>query len=154
MTELRKVLIVTDAWHPQVNGVVRSIERTASNSRRLKRRSTARWMRPRNGQTIETVAIPDQGRMTLCISSQAGCALQCAFCATGRLGFTRHLQAWEIVAQVLAARAALEPGEQLRNVVFMGMGEPLHNYDNTMKAMRMLHAEEGLAISPRRITTV
>jgi 23S rRNA (adenine2503-C2)-methyltransferase len=101
---------------------------------------------------IESVFIPDTPAMTFCVSTQVGCAMSCGFCLTGKMGLVRHLTAGEIVGQVLTLAAATGLLDQSFNVVLMGMGEPLHNYDNTMKALRMLHAEEGLAISPRRIT--
>ena len=101
---------------------------------------------------IESVFIPDTPAMTFCVSTQVGCAMACGFCLTGKMGLVRHLTAGEIVGQVVMLASATGLLEQPFNIVLMGMGEPLHNYDNTMKALRMLHAEEGLAISPRRIT--
>src|SRR5690606_25196748 len=91
-------------------------------------------------------------RVTLCISTQYGCAMGCRFCASGRAGLRRGLEAHEIVAQVLVARAHLEPGEELKNLVFMGMGEPLHHYDRTARALRLLLHPDGQNMSPRRIT--
>ncbi|MDP9035412.1 MAG: 23S rRNA (adenine(2503)-C(2))-methyltransferase RlmN [Myxococcota bacterium] len=91
-------------------------------------------------------------RVTQCVSTQVGCAMGCTFCASGVAGFKRHLGADEIVAQVLAGRARLEGQERLRNVVFMGMGEPLHNYEATACALRLLTHREGLALSARRVT--
>jgi 23S rRNA (adenine2503-C2)-methyltransferase len=101
---------------------------------------------------IESVFIPDTPAMTFCVSTQVGCAMSCGFCLTGKMGLVRHLTAGEIVGQVVTLAAATGLLDQAFNIVLMGMGEPLHNYDNTMKALRMLHAEDGLAISPRRIT--
>jgi 23S rRNA (adenine2503-C2)-methyltransferase len=95
---------------------------------------------------------PWDGRVTLCISTQIGCAMGCVFCASGQAGLERGLGAEEIVAQVLAARLHLAQGERIRNLVFMGMGEPLHHYDETARAIRLLTHAEGLAMSPRRIT--
>jgi 23S rRNA (adenine2503-C2)-methyltransferase len=91
-------------------------------------------------------------RVTQCISTQVGCAMGCVFCASGVAGFKRHMGPDEIVAQVLEGRARLDPGERLRNVVFMGMGEPLHNYDATARALRLLTHPEGIALSSRRVT--
>ncbi|MBN1606062.1 MAG: 23S rRNA (adenine(2503)-C(2))-methyltransferase RlmN [Polyangiaceae bacterium] len=91
-------------------------------------------------------------RATLCVSTQYGCAVRCAFCASGRSGLLRGLRADEIEAQVLLARTQLDPGERLRNLVFMGMGEPLQNYDPTARALRLLMHPDGLGMSPRRIT--
>ena len=101
---------------------------------------------------IEAVLIPDPPRLTLCISSQAGCGMACAFCATARLGLLRNLSATEIVGQVLAAQAQLRPGERITNVVFMGMGEPLANYDALVQAIEILSADWGVGLSARRIT--
>jgi 23S rRNA (adenine2503-C2)-methyltransferase len=94
----------------------------------------------------------DVVRVTQCISTQVGCAMGCVFCASGVAGLKRHLGPDEIVAQVLLGRGLLEPGEELRNVVFMGMGEPLHNYDATVRALRLLVHPDGLGLSSRRIT--
>jgi 23S rRNA (adenine2503-C2)-methyltransferase len=95
---------------------------------------------------------PWDGRVTLCVSTQIGCAMGCTFCASGQAGLERGLKAEEIVAQVLVAKGHLAPGEHLRNLVFMGMGEPLHHYDETARALRLLTHAEGIAMSPRRIT--
>ncbi len=105
-----------------------------------------------DGRRIESVFIPDTPAMTFCISTQVGCAMACGFCLTGRMGLVRHLTAGEIVGQVRVLAAATGLLDSPFNIVLMGMGEPLHNYDQTMKALRMLHAEQGLAVSPRRVT--
>jgi 23S rRNA (adenine2503-C2)-methyltransferase len=104
-----------------------------------------------DGERIESVLIPEKDHSTLCVSSQAGCPLRCAFCATGKLGLRRNLSSGEILAQVLLMRRRLEPGGKL-NLVFMGMGEPLLNYDNLKRALETITAEEGMAISPRHVT--
>ncbi len=106
-----------------------------------------------DGALVEAVAMRDEGRRTVCVSSQAGCALKCAFCATGTMGLTRNLTAGEMVDQVLQA-SRLFPGEEkpVTNAVFMGMGEPLQNYDNVVRAVRLLGLEMGLAISATRVT--
>ena len=104
------------------------------------------------GRAVESVIIPDPPRLTACISSQAGCAMGCEFCATARLGLQRNLAAVEIAAQLVAVRRLLDPGERLSNVVFMGMGEPLHNYDALVEALEILTADWGLGLSGRRIT--
>jgi 23S rRNA (adenine2503-C2)-methyltransferase len=108
-----------------------------------------------DGEKIETVLMRFTGRVTACISSQVGCAMGCVFCATGQMGYTRHLTPGEIVAQAVhvarALRAAREP-HRLRNIVLMGMGEPLHNYDAVMHAIDILRDETGLAIAGERIT--
>ncbi len=91
-------------------------------------------------------------RVTQCISSQVGCAMGCVFCASGVAGLKRHLSAGEIVAQVLLGRTLLDEGEAIRNVVLMGMGEPLHNYDNVARALRLLTHADGMNLSSRRVT--
>ena len=96
--------------------------------------------------------IPDTPAMTFCISTQVGCAMACAFCLTGKMGLVRNLTAGEIVGQVRVLVDALDMRDARFNIVLMGMGEPLHNYDETMKALRILGDAQGLAISPRRIT--
>ena len=106
-----------------------------------------------DGAAIETVLMYFRGRATACLSTQVGCAMGCVFCATGQMGFRRHLSPGEIVAQAVhVARALRERGEALRNIVLMGMGEPLHNYDATMAALETLMDHRGLAIAPRFIT--
>lgn len=119
-------------------------------------------------ESIETVLMRFSGRATACISSQVGCAMGCVFCATGQMGYTRHLSAGEIVAQAVHVARALRqpasakchvirdtsPGAQrrLRNLVLMGMGEPLHNYDAVMHAVDILRDDAGLALGAGRIT--
>ncbi len=107
-----------------------------------------------DGQLIETVMMEyDDNRRTACISTQAGCAMGCVFCATGQMGFARHLSEGEIIQQALhVARDLQHEGDRLSNVVLMGMGEPFHNYDNTLDAIRRLTDEEGLGIGQRHIT--
>ena len=104
-----------------------------------------------DGEFIETVAIPEGSRLTLCISSQAGCALQCAFCATGAMGFTRNLQMFEIAGQVREMKL-LDPPKQVTNVVFMGMGEPLMNWKAVDPTLTVLNSPSGLGIGARHIT--
>jgi len=104
-----------------------------------------------DGEFIETVAIPEGSRLTLCISSQAGCALQCAFCATGAMGFTRNLQMFEIAGQVREMKL-LDPPKQVTNIVFMGMGEPLMNWRAVDPALTVLNSPSGLGIGARHIT--
>src|SRR3954468_3122833 len=102
-------------------------------------------------EAIETVAIPDGDRMTICISSQAGCALQCAFCATGAMGFTRNLAVHEIACQVRELKLLDNP-IRVTNIVFMGMGEPLMNWKAVSPALTILNDENGLGIGARHIT--
>lgn len=103
------------------------------------------------GAAVETVLIPSRGRRTVCVSSQAGCTRRCAFCATARLGFGRNLSAGEIVLQYLVAARAARPGPAPRNVVFMGMGEPLDNLDEVLRAVRAL-VDVHPGLSPRQVT--
>ena len=105
-----------------------------------------------DGRRIESVFIPDTPSMTFCISTQVGCAMACGFCLTGKMGLVRNLTAGEIAGQVRVLAAATGLLDHPFNIVLMGMGEPLHNYDQTMKALRILHTEHGLAVSPRRVT--
>lgn len=131
-------------------------------------------VRYQDGGTVETVLIPalqedseedaeaeaepesgerrPERRVTQCISSQVGCAMGCVFCASGVAGLTRNLSAGEVLAQVLLGRAQLVGDEALRNVVLMGMGEPLHNYGNTARVLRLLTHREGIGLSTRRVT--
>jgi 23S rRNA (adenine2503-C2)-methyltransferase len=105
-----------------------------------------------DGRRIESVFIPDTPAMTFCVSTQVGCAMSCDFCLTGKMGLVRNLTAGEIVGQVRVLASATGLLDAPFNIVLMGMGEPLHNYDQTMKALRILHQEHGLAVSPRRVT--
>jgi 23S rRNA (adenine2503-C2)-methyltransferase len=109
-------------------------------------------LRLADGHFIESVFIPDTPSQTFCLSTQVGCAMRCAFCLTARMGIVRNLSAGEIVGQVRVLLKELDMLGHRFNIVLMGMGEPLHNYDATMKALRVLGDEHGLAVSPRRIT--
>ena len=111
-------------------------------------------LRLADGQTIETVLMGYTGRSTACVSTQAGCAMGCVFCATGQMGFVRHLRAGEIVAQVLHVQRELRArgAAGLRNLVLMGMGEPLHNYDAVLTALEILTDDRGVALAPSRVT--
>jgi 23S rRNA (adenine2503-C2)-methyltransferase len=110
-------------------------------------------LRLHDGQEIETVVMGYPGRFTACISSQAGCAMGCVFCATGQMGFVRHLSHGEIVTQIMEAQRLLRAeGNRLRNLVLMGMGEPLHNYDVVMEALASACHLPGLGIAPSRIS--
>jgi len=105
-----------------------------------------------DGEAIESVIIPAARRLTLCLSSQVGCAMGCEFCATARMGLHRNLTAAEMAGQVIMARRELGPDTPLTNFVFMGMGEPLANYPQLARTLRIMTAPWGLGISPRRIT--
>jgi 23S rRNA (adenine2503-C2)-methyltransferase len=108
-----------------------------------------------DGQSIESVLIPDGEKTTQCISSQVGCAVDCQFCATAKLGLVRNLTAGEIVDQVYLGRkllAEVDPGRRITNLVYMGMGEPLHNYDPLIRSIKILTNDKGAKLGQRRIT--
>ena len=125
--------------------VVSRVARAADGTRKL-------LLRLGDDAEIESVIIPMDGRTTLCLSSQAGCAMACQFCATARMGLHRNLAANEILGQIIAAKPECADAERLTNYVFMGMGEPLANYSRLSRALTIMTADWGLAISPRRIT--
>lgn len=106
-----------------------------------------------DGNKIESVLMRHDNRNTVCVSSQVGCPMACSFCATGKMGFIRNLSAGEIIEQVvLFARIAKEDGQRIANIVFMGMGEPLLNYDNVMAAVKVFNDQKGLNIGARHIS--
>jgi 23S rRNA (adenine2503-C2)-methyltransferase len=148
MTDLPKLLrsSLSEEWNIKLPPVHRRFDSIDGTRRYLVRLDDA--------ELAETVFIPEEHRSTICISSQVGCALACTFCLTGQLGLTRHLTPGEIAAQVLIAQRDNLTWEMRDsfNIVLMGMGEPLHNYDNVMKALRILHDEHGLNMSMSRIT--
>jgi 23S rRNA (adenine2503-C2)-methyltransferase len=117
---------------------------------------TVKWLWSlRDGTLVETVLMHYDDRSTVCVSSQAGCAMGCSFCATGQAGFDRQLTTGEIVEQVVrAARRARDDGRRLSNVVFMGMGEPLANYDATWAAVERIHTDVGLSARHLTVSTV
>jgi 23S rRNA (adenine2503-C2)-methyltransferase len=128
-----------------------SIPRLELSTRQLSSDGTEKFLfRLSDGEHIETVAIPEGSRLTLCISSQAGCALQCSFCATGAMGFARNLRAFEIAGQV--REVILLTGRKPTNIVFMGMGEPFMNWKEVDLALTILNDEMGLGIGARHIT--
>ncbi len=113
---------------------------------------TRKWLlEMEDGLRIETVLIPEEDHWTQCISTQVGCAMGCTFCRTARMGFKRSLSTWEILEQVSLARRTFREG-RIRNVVLMGMGEPLANYESVVRALRLMLLPEGLSLSRRRIT--
>jgi len=135
------------------------IERPAIATAQHSVDGTRKWLlRFGDGQEVETVHIPEEDRGTLCVSSQVGCTLTCTFCHTGTQRLVRNLSAAEIVGQVMTARDQLgewpspQDGRLLSNIVLMGMGEPLYNYDNVAQAMKIVMDGEGISISKRRIT--
>ncbi len=109
-------------------------------------------LRADDGALVEAVLIPEEDRLTLCVSSQVGCALACSFCATGKMGFTRNLRAGEIIDQFCRMRALVAPDRRITNVVFMGMGEPLLNLDAVGRAISLLLDPKAFALAPRRVT--
>ena len=139
----------------ELRELLKTVARLAAPRVLRKERSddgTIKWLLDvGNGQAVETVLIPEPRRTTLCVSSQAGCALDCAFCATGAQGFNRNLTAAEILGQVAWASASIAPDE-ISNVVFMGMGEPLANYRNLLIAIRLLLDDHAYGLSRRRVT--
>ena len=105
-----------------------------------------------DGETVESVLLRSRERVTVCVSSQVGCAVKCAFCATGMSGFTRNLEAAEIVDQALHALRGVDLAGRTPNIVYMGMGEPLRNYDATVRSIRLLMERSGLGVGARKIT--
>ena len=130
-----------DILTPQVIRKERSVDGT-----------TKLLLRLSDGRQIESVFIPDTPSQTFCISTQVGCAMRCAFCLTGKMGIDRNLTAGEIAGQVRVLARELDMLDTRFNIVLMGMGEPLHNYDATMSALRILADDHGLAVNPRRVT--
>ena len=135
------------------------VARPATSLAQDSRDGTRKWLlRLEDGQEVECVHIPEAERGTLCVSSQVGCTLTCRFCHTGTQRLVRNLSAAEILGQVMLARdhfgewPSPKEDRQLTNIVMMGMGEPLYNYDNIAKALKIVMDHEGLAISKRRIT--
>jgi 23S rRNA (adenine2503-C2)-methyltransferase len=136
-----------------------SIRRTGIAEAQLSTDGTRKWLLDfKDGKQAETVFIPERDRGALCISSQVGCTLSCAFCHTGTMPMVRNLTTGEIVGQMMTARdeigewPAAQETRLLSNIVMMGMGEPLYNYDNVVKALRIITDEDGMGFSKRRIT--
>ena len=146
MSDLGRDLRATLAEHFEVltPEVVRR-ERSVDGTTKL-------LLRLSDGKQIESVFIPDTPSQTFCISSQVGCAMKCGFCLTGKMGIDRNLTAGEIAGQVRVLARELNMLDTRFNIVLMGMGEPLHNYEHTMRALRILADEHGLAVNPRRVT--
>jgi len=149
MTTLPKPLREKLAAETTIGVMELVVEQQSSDEQTVKR-----LYRLPDGQLIESVLMEyDDERRTACISTQAGCAMGCVFCATGQMGFARHLTSGEIAEQALRFARELETsGERLSNIVLMGMGEPLHNYDNTLLAIQKLNDPHGLNIGQRHIT--
>jgi 23S rRNA (adenine2503-C2)-methyltransferase len=130
---------------PQISTVQQSADRTVKFLFKMN-----------DGLSVETVLIPFQGKYTICLSSQVGCAMACSFCHTGKQGFSRHLRTEEIVGQLIEAKRWLtqsRPGDdRVLNVVFMGQGEPLHNFDAVRDAAKIFISQHGLSLAPHKIT--
>lgn len=149
MSNLSKALRAKLDTHCQLGSLVKDLEQRSADGT-----IKYRW-RTADGQFIESVYMPSEGRKTLCVSTQVGCAMACAFCMTGTLGLKRHLTAGEICDQVYAVNAELRVDHverPLTNLVFMGMGEPLHNFEQVKKSLELLQAPEGCDFSHRHIT--
>jgi 23S rRNA (adenine2503-C2)-methyltransferase len=150
MTDLPAALRARLAAEARVGTLEPAAEQTSRDG------TVKRLYRLHDGQLVESVLMPyDSGRRTACISSQAGCAMGCVFCATGQMGFARHLTSTEIVEQAWRFAAELQArGERLSNVVLMGMGEPFHNYDAVLVALRRLMADLGIGARHLTVSTV
>ncbi len=151
MTDLSKALRETLQARATLSSLVKDLEQRSSDGTVKYRFRTA------DGKQIESVYMPSEDRKTLCVSTQAGCAMGCTFCMTATMGLQRHLTPGEMVAQVNLVQAEIKaaPTSRLRpltNLVFMGMGEPLHNFENLKKALGILQSEEGSNFSHRHIT--
>ncbi len=151
LTNLSKSLRAKLADEPKLATALSCVHESADEGA-----TTVKWLwRLHGGAEIETVLMHYEDRSTVCISSQAGCAMACGFCATGQGGFERHLSVGEIVEQVVRARRrAADDGKRLSNVVFMGMGEPMANYNAVWGAVERLHADLGLSARHLTISTV
>jgi 23S rRNA (adenine2503-C2)-methyltransferase len=156
MTDVAKALRAKLALEAEIRGPVALRDSVASDG-------TRKWLLDMgNGNAVETVFIPEAGRGTLCVSSQVGCALECSFCSTGKQGFNRNLSTAEIVGQLWHANRVLgavkqpgvgDSGERVvSNVVLMGMGEPLANYDNVVAALKLMLDDNAYGLSRRRVT--
>jgi 23S rRNA (adenine2503-C2)-methyltransferase len=149
MSDLSKRLRETLAAKAEIRALeVADVQRSVDGTRKLR-------LVTRDGRSIETVLIPDGDKLTQCISSQVGCALDCQFCATAKLGLSRNLDAGEIADQVYRALDFLaeeEPERRITNIVYMGMGEPLHNFVQVARSLELLTHELGANFSNRRIT--
>jgi 23S rRNA (adenine2503-C2)-methyltransferase len=156
VTDFESMTDLSKSLRSKLN-LIAKIEAPTSISENRSTDGTIKWLfESGSGQAVETVFIPEPGRGTLCISSQVGCALDCAFCATGAQGFNRNLTASEIVGQVWYANRVLPPrpnGEPaVTNVVFMGMGEPLANYRSVLSVLDLLLSDYAYGLSRRRVT--
>src|SRR5579883_2916322 len=144
MTNLAPAMRAAWAERATIGGLrVAEVQTARDGTRKLR-------LETRDGKSIESVVIPDGDKLTLCISSQVGCAVDCQFCATAKLGLVRNLDAGEIVDQVYQAQQIAQ--KRITNLVYMGMGEPLHNYDAVVRSIAILTDDKGVGLSQRRIT--
>ena len=158
-TDFHKMTTLAKPLQEKLTGLY-SLERPQVITERTSTDTTRKWLvRFKDGKEVETVYIPEEDRGAVCISTQIGCAQKCAFCHTGTQRLQRNLTAEEIVGQFMIARdsyhewpSPTDETRMLSNIVVMGMGEPLYNYDNLVKAIKILSDGEGIAISKRRIT--
>lgn len=157
VTEFAEMTDLSKSLREQLNEVA-EVRLPEVISRSDSEDGTIKWLiRTAGGSCVESVYIPEKGRGTLCVSSQVGCVLDCSFCATGKQGFNRDLDASEIIAQVWIAVQALTPGRApndraVTNVVLMGMGEPLLNFDNVVEAVNLMMHDCAYGFSKRRVT--
>jgi 23S rRNA (adenine2503-C2)-methyltransferase len=148
---LADITVFPKLWREQAAGI--PVGRSTLHYRSEAQDSTVKYLlRLEDGQMIETVGIPTARRLTVCVSSQVGCAMGCDFCATGKGGFLRNLACHEIVDQVLTVQEDFQ--ERVSNIVFMGMGEPLHNLENVVAAVRSLNEDIGIGQRSITISTV
>lgn len=146
MTNLSKSLRAYLSEHCRIQAPELAVEQLASDG-------TCKWVVQMScGNRVETVYIPEERRATLCVSSQVGCALACSFCSTAQQGFNRNLSVSEIIGQLYLAQQRLGPERKITNVVMMGMGEPLLNFDNTVAAMNLMMDDFAYGLSKRRVT--
>ncbi len=148
---LEEITVFPKKWREEVAGV--SVGRSLVSYRSVAPDSTVKFLLElADGNIIETVGIPTKKRLTVCVSSQVGCPMACDFCATGKGGFTRNLEAYEIVDQVLTVQE--EFGRRVSHIVFMGMGEPLLNIDSVLGAVRCLNQDVGIGQRAMTVSTV
>jgi 23S rRNA (adenine2503-C2)-methyltransferase len=152
-TDFDRMTDLSKAFRALLQGACRVSSPPAERVERSDDGTEKYLFRLEDGEAVESVLIPDEDRRTLCVSSQAGCALGCVFCATGAMGFRRNMTAGEIVHQACFAAARLaERGERLSNVVFMGMGEPLRNVEEVSRAIEILLSQDGFGLAGKRVT--
>ncbi len=146
MTNLSKVLRSKLSKHTEIRFPELVTEQISADG-------TRKWLLQLScGNRVETVFIPEEGRNTLCVSSQVGCALNCSFCSTARQGFNRNLNSAEIIGQLWLAEQMIGEDQRVSNVVMMGMGEPLLNFDNVVRAMNLMRDDFSFGLSKRRVT--